>query len=367
MLNLKPHNTIVFGIIGSGWRSEFFLRIARELPERFKVAGVVTRSESSGKKVEEKFGVRTFRAIDELLQAGKIEFAVVSVPWEIAPLRTKELVERGIPVLTETPPAPDLNSLIEINKLTALGAKIQVAEQYHLQPLHAARIAVASSGKLGEISQVQISACHGYHGMSLMRKLLGVGFDNATISAAKITTPLMDGPDRQGGPREEKIIASEQVIASFDFGGKYGLYDFTGEQYFSWIRANRLLVRGSKGEIVDFSVRYLKDFQTPIELELRRVNLGENGNLEGAGLKGILAGEEWIYRNGLLPGRLSDDEIAIASCLQKMSQYASTGKDFYSLAEGSQDHYLSLMIDEAVKTGQKIKTQTQPWAMKPVV
>jgi hypothetical protein len=364
MQDLNTHQQIVFGIIGSGWRTEFFLRIAKELPERFKVAGVVTRTEDSGKNIEEKFGVRTYRTSDDLLKAAKIDFAVVSVPWKIAPIRTKELVERDVPVLTETPPAPDLNSLIEINKLTEFGAKIQVAEQYHLHPLHAARIAIANSGKLGEISQVQASICHGYHGISLIRRLMGIGFENAILTASRIISPLMDGPNRDGGPREEKMIESEQVIASLDFGGKVGIYDFTDDQYFSWIRAKRLLVRGSQGEITDMTVRYLKDFQTPIEYELKRVNMGEYGNLEGSGLKGILAGEEWIYQNPFISGRLSDDEIGVAACLEKMYRYTKTGEDFYSLAEGSQDHYLSLMINEAVKTGGKIKTETQPWATK---
>jgi hypothetical protein len=94
------------------------------------------------------------------------------------------------------------------------------------------------------------------------------------------------------------------------------------------------------------------------------VNLGEYGNLEGFALKGILAGEEWIYKNPFAFARLSDDEIGVASCLEKMYQYTQTGQDFYSLAEGSQDHYLSLMIDEAVRTGEKVKTEFQPWAIK---
>jgi hypothetical protein len=364
MLQENAQIPIVFGIIGSGWRTEFFLRIARELPDRFKVSGVVTRTEASGKNIEEKFAIRTYRTIDDLLKATKIDFAVVSVPWKIAPVRTKELVERGIPVLTETPPAPDLDALIEINKLTERGAKIQVAEQYHLHPLHAARIAIANSGKLGEISQVQVSECHGYHGISLMRKMLGIGFENASITARKLITSLMDGPNRNGGPVEEKVIESEQVIATFDFGGKYGIYDFTDDQYFSWIRSKRLLVRGSQGEINGMSVRYLKDFQTPIEYDLKRVNTGEYGNLEGLGLKGILAGEEWVYRNPFTLGKLSDDETGIAACLEKMYAYTKTGEDFYSLAEGSQDHYLSLMMGEAVRSGETIKTERQPWASR---
>ena len=37
------NKTIEFGIIGGGWRSEFYLRIARALPERFHVDGMLVR------------------------------------------------------------------------------------------------------------------------------------------------------------------------------------------------------------------------------------------------------------------------------------------------------------------------------------
>ncbi len=37
---------IVYGLIGSGWRAEFYLRIAKALPEAFEVCGVVSRSEN---------------------------------------------------------------------------------------------------------------------------------------------------------------------------------------------------------------------------------------------------------------------------------------------------------------------------------
>ena len=42
-----------------------------KLPERFKVSGVVTRSAVTGKNIEEKFGVPTYRSIAELLDAKK--------------------------------------------------------------------------------------------------------------------------------------------------------------------------------------------------------------------------------------------------------------------------------------------------------
>jgi len=353
---------IIYAIVGGGWRSEFYLKAAKALPERFEVCGMVIRDEVKGKVFENKLGVKTFRSVEELLEFTAPSFVVVSVGLDAAPIVTRQLVEKNIPVLTETPPAPDVEGLIEINKLTGYGTKIQVAEQYNLQPLHAARLSIAKSGKLGNVNQVNISVCHGYHAMSLIRRFMGIKYENAVISAHTFKSHLMKGPDRKGDPTIEETMISDQVIAMIDFGDKLGIYDFDGEQYFSWIRGLRLTVRGDKGEIIDNKVRYLKDFQTPIEIDLKRMNAGENGNLEGYYLKGIIAEGEWIYRNPLISGRLSDEEIAVASCLLRMDAYVKGGAEFYSLAEASQDRYLSLMIERAVKNNEIVRTITQPWA-----
>jgi predicted dehydrogenase len=356
---------IVFNIVGGGWRSEFYLQIAKALPERFQIGGMLVRDEAKGEVLERKWNVKTFRTLDDLLRSTQSSFAVVSVSKPMAPIMTKALAERGVPVLTETPPAQDVEGLAELYQLVKSGAKIQVAEQYQFQPLHAARFHLAGSGKLGNVSHVQISVCHEYHAISLMRKLLNIGFANATIRASSFSAPIVRSPNHLGElPPQEEVDSSEQVIAHLDFDGKSGLYDFTYDQYFSWIRPLRLLVRGDRGEINDLNLKYLKDFRTPIDMPLTRQDAGHYGNLEGWHHKGILAGDEWIYQNPFAPGRLSDDEIAIAACLQKMDQYVKGGPEFYSLADGAQDQYVSLMINEAVKTGKTIKTQTQPWAGK---
>jgi hypothetical protein len=59
--------------------------------------------------------------------------------------------------------------------------------------------------------------------------------------------------------------------------------------------------------------------------------------------------------------RLSDDEIAIATCLESMARYLDTGESFYDLAEASQDHYLSILIDQAAKTGNPVESSNQIW------
>ena len=351
-----------FGIIGGGWRSLFFLRIAAELPERFRVGGMLVRDPDKGRALEQKWGVRTFRSVNELLAAGDFQFVVVSVPWGVCPVMLHALAERDVPVLAETPPAPDLAGLIDICELARQGAKIQVSEQYQFHPLHAARIRIARSGLLGTVTQAQVSICHGYHGVNLIRQLLDVGFAEATVRGHAFVSPLVQSPDRDGPPGEERIVDSKQVIATLDFGDRLGLYDFSGDQYFSYVRSHRMLVRGEKGEINNLDVRYLQDYLTPIEYTLRRVDTGHGGNLEGYCHKGVLAGSEWIYRNAYMPARLTDDEIAIATCLDAMAAYADGGPGFCSAAEAAQDHYLGMAIEEAARTGETVVAVRQPWA-----
>lgn len=350
-----------FGIIGGGWRAAFYLRAARECPAHFEVAGVAVRDGTKGAALEQAWGIPTYRTPAEMLEKRTPEFVVVSVPWPVTPVMLKLLAEREMPALCETPPAPDLPGLLEVAALAAGGARIQVAEQYQFQPLHAARLALLASGKLGRITQAQVSSCHGYHGVSLIRKYLDVHFETVTIRARRFTSPIVKGPTRAGPPAEEKIADSVQTIAWLDFGDRLGVYDFAGAQYMSWIRAPRVLLRGERGEIVDKTVRYLKDFETPLAFELVRSDAGPDGNLEGHYHKGILAGDSWAYRNPFVGARLTDDELAVATCLAGMSGYVREGTSFYDVAEACQDHYLGVLIDESAESGTLVTSTAQPW------
>lgn len=353
---------IRFGVVGSGWRTAFFARVARSLPDRFQMTGLLTRDPGRAVFLGREWGVPGYLALDDLL-ADRPLFVVVSVPWAVTPVLLRELAERGVPVLSETPPAPDVDGLIALRALTDAGARIQVAEQYQFQPLHAARLAIAASGRLGTITQAQVSTAHGHHGIDLMRRLLEVPEDAAVaISARWFTSALVAGPDRNGPPSSEHIEPSTQVIAQFDFDGKLGILDFTDDQYFSWIRSNRTLVRGERGEINDMTVRYLEDVLTPLTLQLTRHDTGHHGNLEGYYHRGIMAGSAWVYRNPYIPARLADDEIAVATCLDRMADYIGGGPDFCSLAEAVQDHYLTLLMEQAATSGQVVRAAGHVWS-----
>ncbi|WP_317232652.1 Gfo/Idh/MocA family oxidoreductase [Clavibacter capsici] len=357
-----PAPQIRFGIVGSGWRSAFFLRIARALPERFAVTGLVTRSAETSRALEEEWGIRTFRTAAELLAAEAPAFVVVSVPRTAAPDVIADLVDRGVAVLTETPPGETVEDLERLDALVRQGARIEVAEQYPLSPLLAAQLAIAASGRLGRVSQVQVAQCHDYHGVRVMRRALGIGFEDATITAQRFSSPLVAGPDRDGDPVREEVVTAVQTTARFDFGDRLGVYDFADRQYFSWIRRNRLLVRGERGEIVDEHVSWLLDATTPTWADITRIETGQGGNLEGLYLRGLLLGSDWVYENPFAPGRLADDEIAIAQCLVEIHAHAAGGPSTNSLAEASQDHHLALLMHEAATTGKPVRSTRRAWA-----
>jgi hypothetical protein len=84
--------------------------------------------------------------------------------------------------------------------------------------------------------------------------------------------------------------------------------------------------------------------------------------LTGTALRGIQAGEEWVYRNPLEGAALTDDEIAVGDCLIRMAGAVRNGAPFYPVEEGMQDHYLYLKMQEALKTGTSVEAAPQPFS-----
>jgi hypothetical protein len=359
----RKFTVISFSIIGgASFRAQYYLRIAQALPEQFRVCGMVVRDEHKGNLLEKKWNVTTYRNMAQLLENENPDFMVVSVSGSAVPDYLLQLGELGIPALAETPPAPSIAGLVTLHeKLTCKGAKVQVAEQYHLHPIQQARLSLIDSGRVGNVTQATVSISHFYHGVSLIRKTLGIGFEDASIRGMRFKAPIVAGPNRSGPPKEEKLISAERDLVWLEFDGKLGIYDFTQDQHRSWIRSNHISVRGDRGEIFDNRLSLLADYSTPVYLDLKRINKGEEENQEGHYLEGIMAGERWVYRNPFIPGRLYDDEIAIASCLKKMGEYVAGGPSFYSLAEASQDQYLGIMMEKAIGSAEVVKTVRQPW------
>lgn len=351
-----------FALYGTGWRADFYLRIAQALPDRFSVCGIITRSPEKAKQYQRTYGIPCYDSLEALLAAEQPAFVVVSVNKSVCAEVALTLARHGLPVLMETPAAHDLATLNQLLADLPADARVQVAEQYPFQPMHAARLSFLKTGKLGAIQHVNLSYTQGYHAIALIRKYLGIGFENADITATSFPVSVTAGSGRTGEPQADQIIEKMQTVAVLNFGAKTAIFNFENDQHRSWIRSQTIQIKGDRGELYNARIRYLFDYKTPNETDFLRKNLGEDENLEGVDLKGILGDGQWHYRNPYQGSRLADDEIAVATCMDAMVAYLDNGVPFYPLAEAAQDLYLSLMIEQAVKEGVRISTQTQTWA-----
>lgn len=355
--------TATFALVGGGFRAEAFLRVAAALPERLRVSVAVVRNGERRERLSEKWGIRTVSTLDEIGSGERPDFIVAAVSPNASTGVVRTLTADGHAVLTETPAAPDIAGLLELTRLSAAGARIQVAEQYHREPLLSAQLAVARTGMLGDVSEAQVAVAHDYHGVSVLRRMLGIGFENARITGREFTETLQEGPSRYGDPTGEQTVVGTRTTAWFEFdGGTHGCYDFDDQQYRSWIRSPSVLVRGSRGELRDDTVRFLSDAATPHVAHIERIAAGGPGNHEGMFLRGYdLAGSR-LYANPFLPARIAEDELAIAEVLVRMAEYAAGGASVYSVAEAAQDQYLQLAMHRAVASGEPVRTETQEWA-----
>jgi hypothetical protein len=198
-----------------------------------------------------------------------------------------------------------------------------------------------------------------------MRLLMGLGFEDATIRAQRFTHRLINPPYRDGWPKEDRVVDSAQVIATFDFGDRLGVYDFAAGQYFSPILRPRVVVRGERGELIDDDIVHLRDARTPLHDTLTRREAGRGGNMEGLFLYDVSTAADVLFRNPVAPARLTDDEVAVATCLLRMHEHVQGGPGPYDLAQAMQDQYLSLVVREAVDLDRPVTTTRQPWAAEP--
>lgn len=354
-------NPVRFAVIGSGWRSEFHIRMAQAAPDRLQVVGVVTQTDAEAERITSRWGVRAVRTIGEVLALNP-DFVVAAVSWPSMPGVVRELVAAGAKVLAETPPAPDLEGLRALWQDVGASGLVQVGEQYALMPGHASRLAVVRDGVIGTATSVEIASTHLYHAVSLVRAFLGVDMEEAVVTARTFVAPLVDPLTFDGWVADPQPGPRTTTIATLDFGdGRMGLYDFVENQWWNPLRARRIVIRGSLGEIVDDTVtRLTADGSVTSPLVYRRSGL--DMNLEGNEVVHASFDGNVVYRNPWVGTRLSEDDIAVAAHLEAVGRWArDEGPAPYPLAQGCQDHALGLAIEESARTRADVRVAKEVW------
>jgi predicted dehydrogenase len=325
--------TMTFALVGGGWRASAYWRLAAEL-DGIACVGAVVRTPRA-------MPVPAYGSLDECLAAKRPDFVVTAVPRTANAQVVIEAVERGLPVLSETPPAQD------VGPLRPYAEHIQVAEQYLLMPTHASRLAAVRGGVIGTPSQVQVSSTQFHHAVALMRGYLQAPPGPVTVRATRHVAPLVQPLKRGGWTDDPDAKPATTTLAVLDFGhGRSGLYDFTDNQTRNQLRFRRILVRGSHGELRDDEVVRLTGPRTIVTTPLVRTTAGD-----------VALGDNVHYHNAYRGMRLNDDEIATATMLDAMAAWVrGDGPPPYPFAEGAHDHAVGLAIEEAAATGRTVTT-----------
>jgi predicted dehydrogenase len=240
---------------------------------------------------------------------------------------------------------------------------VQVAEQYPMMPSHAARAALVDSGAIGTPTQVQVSSTQQYHAVALIRSLLAAGQGPVSVRAARFTAPLISPLSRSGWTDDEEPHPTTTTIATLDFGnGRSGVYDFTEQQTRNQLRFRRLTVRGSAGELHNDEVVRMTGPRTLVRSPLVRRQTGYDLDLNGYDTEHISLGSEVLYRNPYPERRWMDDEIAVATLLERTASWVrGEGPEPYPLAEGSQDQLVALAIEESADSDTTVTTSREAW------
>jgi hypothetical protein len=357
-----------FIIIGSGWRSLYYVRIAKAMPDILRLDAMYCRTQEKADKMAEEFSIHTTTSIEECV-GYKPDFAVVAVNKTSICDVSIEWMDRGITVLSETPAALDMDSLKKLYRYHMSDDKTDkkqvVAEQYREYPYNKARINLVNSGVLGDISCLNISIAHEYHGFSLIRAYLGIKPDeNYTVSGKIYEFPTTQTLTRYDKFTDGRTAPKKRCVAVFEFeSGKVAWYDFDSEQYRSPIRKNMIKVQGVRGELINNELYYLDENNVgrkeTIVTDINKVMTGNgNPNLAQVNeIKKIAFGDKILYEPVWGLRGLSEDETAIATLMCKTAEY-SRGQALppYSLENALADAYAAILLDEAVRTSNKVSS-----------
>ena len=345
-----------FALIGSGWRARMYLTVARELGT-VTCGGVVVRT-------PRRLDLPTFNSLDACLAESPVDFVLTATPRQATPGVIVDAVHRGLPVLAETPPAADLEGLRTLWSAAGRSGLVQVAEQYLMMPSHAARATLVATGAIGTPTQVQVSSTQQYHAVSLIRGLLAAGRGSVTVRASRFIAPLVNPLGRTGWTDDEDAHPTTTTIATLDFGnGRSGVYDFTGQQTRNQLRFRRLTIRGSTGELHNDQVVRMTGPRTLVHTPLVRRQTGHDLDLIGYDTEHISLGSEVLYRNPYPGRRWMDEEIAIATLLERTAAWVhGDGPEPYPLAEGAQDQQIALAIEESADSDTTVTTSWQAWS-----
>ena len=328
-----------FIIVGSGWRSLYYVRIAKALPDHFELCAMLCRTEEKASRMAAENRIYTTVSEKECVDM-KPDLVVVAVNKASVADVAMHWMDMGFCVLSETPAALEYPKLLKLWEMHCSGKKLVVNEQYRRYPVYSSLIRIAQSGILGGNDSLNASFAHEYHGISLIRALLCLDqSEQFSVTAKTYEFPVTETLTRYDSFSDGRTAMKKRTVAAFEFAcGKVAFYDFDGEQYRSPIRRNTMRLLGCRGEIIDDTVDWLDASNTArreaVVISTRTVDTEyDNPNLRSIEeVTSVLFNGDTVYEPPFGLCGLAQDETAMA-----------------------------IMMQQACETGEKVCTERQPW------
>jgi len=344
-------------IVGSGYRAEYFGRVAKTYPSLFR-AMFLCRSEEKKERMTAHTGIPATTDGAECL-AFQPDFVVIAVDRGHMTQVAEEWIQKGFPVVTETPVGESPDQLCRLWALGKQGAKIVSCEQYHRVPMIACGLQAVQDGLIGEPDSVYISLLHDYHAASVIRPALRLsGSEKYTVIGMEHTGQVAATDSREGAILDGRTQPAVRMTAQIIYDcGKHALYDFCTVQYRSYIRSRHLVVRGSRGEWSDQAVSFVNENNRPEKLFLLPDLPEKYRCLDTQALRD----RRRNWQPDLAPDTVQD-EYAIASILLDMEDYLRGGPSPYSLENSLNDAYFWILLKAAAQNPlQPVRSEEMPW------
>ena len=125
-----------FGIIGTNWITDRFIKAAKQHPE-FTIGAIYSRTEETGREFAEKYKVgHVYTDMTEMFQSGEIEAVYIATPNAFHAEQSILAMENGIHVLCEKPAVTSLNEMDQV---------IEASQKYQTTFMEAMKSTVSPS------------------------------------------------------------------------------------------------------------------------------------------------------------------------------------------------------------------------------
>jgi choline dehydrogenase-like flavoprotein/predicted dehydrogenase len=321
-----PGERLKVGLIGAGKRIyELYLPTLQQLSQHYEVVGVTSRSLESSQRLESKTGIRSFRDAQHLVEQKRPGLLVVAISDTGNEAAIAQLLDLGVPILSETPlawSAAGVRGLI--GKAAANKVMLGVAEQFPFLPLEQFRRQLIDLGVFGSIyAAFNDFHSYSYHGIAQLRRYLG-----------GVPTSVRNVEYAQGSD-----IRWQSGSVTFSDGATLlHHWALSGASFQPGVR-----FQGTRGAMVNHQITTMNDDEISTSTAVREV--GHPGNLKSISTVLPKVGRV-TWSNPFSECNFSDEQIAVATVLQAMAKgIAEATRPIYS----AEDFLADIEIVQALR------------------